>query len=282
MIEFLHAGLHTTIQDGGRNTYRSRGIPVSGAMDQQAFHFANFLLRNDPETPVFEFTQQGPKLFFHARTHAVLTGGSYEATLNGAPVPYATPFFIPAKSELHIKHLYEGNYGYLSIENGFHAHQVLGSASYCPAVNDAAKCKKGGNYVFVRTIQNYEEKHAQVSRGFAKQQKTKVPVYAGPEFDLLSAEDQSALVSSNFSISAHSSRMAIQLNHSLNCKAEDILTAPVQPGTVQLTPGGDLIVLMRDAQTTGGYARILQLSHAGVNSIAQCGVNEQLTFSMIK
>ncbi|MGM0478851.1 MAG: biotin-dependent carboxyltransferase family protein [Bacteroidota bacterium] len=282
MIEFLNAGLQTTIQDAGRTLHRSRGVPVSGAMDQHAFRFANFLLRNDPDTPVFEFTQQGPKLFFHARTHAVLTGGLYDVQLNGESVPYATPFFIPAKSELHIKHLREGNYGYLSIENGFHAHQVLGSASYCPTVNEAAKCKKGGNYVFVRTTRDYEQKYAQVSSGFAKQQQTEVTVYPGPEFDLLSSEAQSALRTSILSVSPHSSRMAIQLHHELDCGAKDILTAPVQPGTVQLTPGGDMIVLMRDAQTTGGYARILQLTDEGINNIAQCGVNKQLTLSLIQ
>ena len=38
----------------------------------------------------------------------------------------------------------------------------------------------------------------------------------------------------------------------------ELISCPVYSGTVQLTPSGKLIVLMKDAQVTGGYHRILQ------------------------
>ena len=50
---------------------------------------------------------------------------------------------------------------------------------------------------------------------------------------------------------------------------KEIISAPVQPGTVQLTPSGQCIVLMRDAQTTGGYARVLQLSERAMHRLSQ-------------
>jgi allophanate hydrolase subunit 2 len=43
----------------------------------------------------------------------------------------------------------------------------------------------------------------------------------------------------------------------------------VLPGTVQITPAGNLMVLMREAQTTGGYPRILQLTTESINALAQ-------------
>ena len=58
-----------------------------------------------------------------------------------------------------------------------------------------------------------------------------------------------------------------------------IVSSPVIPGTVQLTPSGKLIVLMRDCQTTGGYPRILQLSDKGIRTIAQKLTNENINFS---
>lgn len=278
MIEVRKPGLHTSIQDEGRYFYRSKGIPISGAMDQEAFRFANFLLKNDLNTPVIEFTQVGPTLYFHARTSAVITGARFDVKLNGKKVAFSTPFEIPADSVLQIGSVKEGNYGYLSIKGGFHAHDVLGSASYCPSVNDAALCNKGNTFVYVRSRQNHAEKFVNVITLNRIKENT-IDVYPGPEFDELNS-DQKRLLTKPFFVSRNSSRMAIQLEHNVDLKASDILTAPVQPGTVQLTPGGDLIVLMRDAQTTGGYARILQLSQSAINKLSQCKPGTEIRFSL--
>ena len=56
--------------------------------------------------------------------------------------------------------------------------------------------------------------------------------------------------------------MAFQLKELLPNSIAERLTAPVYPGTIQLTSGGKIIILMRDAQVTGGYPRILQVSEA--------------------
>ncbi|MGB7786903.1 MAG: allophanate hydrolase subunit 2 family protein, partial [Salinimicrobium sp.] len=73
-------------------------------------------------------------------------------------------------------------------------------------------------------------------------------------------------------------RMGIQLQEELPNTLDAILTGPVLPGTVQLTPSGKLIVLMRDGQTTGGYPRVLQLSEAGINALAQKLPGEKFRF----
>ena len=61
-----------------------------------------------------------------------------------------------------------------------------------------------------------------------------------------------------------------------------MLTSAVFPGTVQLTPSGQLIVLMRDCQTTGGYPRIFQLTEAALNSVSQKFVGDKIRFKCIK
>lgn len=63
--------------------------------------------------------------------------------------------------------------------------------------------------------------------------------------------------------------MAYQLNETLENSLSPIITSAVLPGTVQWTPNGHLIILMRDAQTTGGYPRILQLSESAINLLSQ-------------
>ncbi len=76
--------------------------------------------------------------------------------------------------------------------------------------------------------------------------------------------------------------MAIQLQEVLQNKLQSIVTGPVIPGTVQLTPSGKLIVLMKDCQTTGGYPRILQLSEVAINKIAQKVLGDKVKLTLKK
>ena len=75
--------------------------------------------------------------------------------------------------------------------------------------------------------------------------------------------------------------MAYQLNELLANEIEPIITSHVLPGTVQLTPSGKLIILMRDAQTTGGYPRVLQLSEDAINKLSQKYTGDHIHFNRI-
>ena len=75
MLEVLRGGLHTTVQDMGRQGGQSLGIPPSGAQDGFALRIANLLvgnptggpliLRDDPgavrQTPVVMVQQSSTK-----------------------------------------------------------------------------------------------------------------------------------------------------------------------------------------------------------------------------
>jgi len=53
------------------------------------------------------------------------------------------------------------------------------------------------------------------------------------------------------------------------------------PGTVQLTPSGRLIILMRDCGVTGGYPRILQLTEMAINRLAQKSTKDSIQFKIV-
>ncbi len=65
--------------------------------------------------------------------------------------------------------------------------------------------------------------------------------------------------------------MAYRLNGpSLFLSSEaDLLSSAVCFGTVQLLPNGQLVVLMADHQTTGGYPRIANIITADLPGLAQ-------------
>ena len=72
--------------------------------------------------------------------------------------------------------------------------------------------------------------------------------------------------------------MAYQLIETFENDLKPIITSAVLPGTVQLTPSGKLIVLMRDCQTTGGYPRVLQLKALALDVLAQKFTGNNIEF----
>jgi len=104
--------------------------------------------------------------------------------------------------------------------------------------------------------------------------------YRGPDWSLLNGELQQQLLKGTFRISTQSNRMGIQLEDLLPNTLPELPTNPVFPGTVQLSSGGKLIVLMRDAGVTGGYPRILQLSEDSISKIAQKRPGEVVRFHL--
>ena len=105
-----------------------------------------------------------------------------------------------------------------------------------------------------------------------------IEAFKGPEFEKLGHKQAEMLVNTEFTISKEHSRMAYQLDQIISNKMDPIITSLVLPGTVQLTPSGKLIVLMRDCQTTGGYPRILQLNENGINRLSQKNTGQKIRF----
>ena len=108
-----------------------------------------------------------------------------------------------------------------------------------------------------------------------------VDVFKGPEFDKLTDSQVKQLLTQEFSIAKENSRMAYQLEELLVNDIDGIITSLVLPGTVQLTPSGKLILLMRDCQTTGGYPRVLQLKESSINRLSQKFTGYKIKFRLL-
>ncbi len=99
-----------------------------------------------------------------------------------------------------------------------------------------------------------------------------------PEFTQLPDHLAAALFSYKFTISKLANRMGAQLEQRLDNDLSPIITSPVMPGTVQLTPDGRLVILLADCQITGGYPRVLQLSFEALDIVAQIPAGAALQF----
>ncbi|UZH55605.1 biotin-dependent carboxyltransferase family protein [Salinimicrobium tongyeongense] len=267
-VEIIQPGLYSSIQDLGRYGYRGFGVPTSGAMDRQAAKLANLLLKNEPEAALLEITLQGPKMAFFGAAKIAITGARLSPELDGVELENNQVVNVLPGQVLGFGKRKSGYRAYLAIKGGFQTGKVLGSRSWYAGVTPNSRLEKGMKLPFLETEPESVSRFSSVK---VDEHIASVVVEAlpGPEFELLQPSEKEALQKWRFSAAKESNRMGIQFQEKLENKLEAILTGPVLPGTVQLTPSGTLIALMRDGQTTGGYPRILQLTETGINTLVQ-------------
>jgi biotin-dependent carboxylase-like uncharacterized protein len=283
-IQIIQAGFYTTVQDGGRKGYAHLGVPESGAMDQEAYLLANVLLNNDDGAAVLECTLQGPEILFEADTYFVITGGSTKATLDDVPVVHGVVAFAKAKQQLRIGSILNGCRCYVGISGGVLSWQVMGSRSMYVPFTDLLLTK--GTQLPIGTSNYGQQKGARIRQSESKktlypESITEITAYIGPEFSWLDSKQKQDILKS-FTVSKFWNRMALQLEEQLPNTLKTMYTAPVLPGTVQWTPAGTFIVLLRDCQTTGGYPRVLQVSQDGLNRLSRLQKGDCITWKLLR
>jgi antagonist of KipI len=104
----------------------------------------------------------------------------------------------------------------------------------------------------------------------------------GSEWHWLTKDAQDMFQENWFQITFEADRMGYQLaGQTLQAKNnEQLVSSAVCFGTVQLLPSGQLIVLMADHQTAGGYPRIAYVISAHLPILAQKKPNDVVRFKM--
>ena len=110
----------------------------------------------------------------------------------------------------------------------------------------------------------------------------KIHVLPGPEFENFSRMEIAHFFSQAHKITSDSNRMGYRLNTQFvdNQVERDIISSGVIPGTIQITNAGKAILLMKDAQTSGGYARFLNVISEDLDKLGQMKPGEEIEFVM--
>jgi antagonist of KipI len=283
-------GILTTVQDLGRNGFRRFGINQSGAMDRIAFRLINSLLGNDETEAVLEMHFPAPEILFEEPAVCALGGADFSAILNGEPVENWRLFLAPKGSLLKFGQRSSGNRAYLAVKGGFGVVPWLKSTSTnLPARIggfDGRKLRPGDRIPFKRPITGRPPRFIQKISNSMIPFYSKFPtvrVVAGAEFDDLTAVSRRNFLNENFTISRNSDRMGFRLIgeplHLIQNK--ELVSSAVSFGTIQRLPDGQLITLMADHQTSGGYPRLANIISTDLPLIAQLGANDQVAFHLI-
>ncbi|MBU2997514.1 biotin-dependent carboxyltransferase family protein [Cellulophaga baltica] len=279
MLKVLKSGLYTTIQDSGRFGYRDNGVPVSGVMDTNTVYKINTLLENDVNDSVLEITMTGPTLQFGKDTYISLGGAKFEVTLNNIPVENYKLLKIMAGDILSYGRLQKGFRAYIAIKNGFQSKEILGSRSYYSAITPYIVIKDNFEIPYIKNSK-FEPKITSLKTNSLLDE-TELYVAKGPEFSLLNDRQLEQIFFREFNIAPENNRMAYQLKQTIDGHKVSMLTSATLPGTVQFTPAGKLIVLMKDGQTTGGYPRIIQLTDKAISILSQKKSGDIVNFKLM-
>ena len=279
MIKVIKEGLFSTIQDSGRFGYKNIGIPVSGAMDQSSSKLANLLLGNDERSAVLEMTLLGPTLEFMNDTYISITGADMNPVLNKQKILLNKTLLINKGDILCLSHSTNGMRSYLGVKGGFNSEIKLGSKSFYRGITKREKLIKNDKIKFDQAISSPKTVNKNIN-DFKINRKGDIKVFKGPEFDLLDTYSKDIIFNTDFTIGINN-RMGYNLVEPIKNSISSIISSPVMPGTVQLTPSGKIIILCRDCQTTGGYPRILQLDKNSINCLSQKTIGEIINFKIV-
>ncbi len=288
-ILITRPGILSTVQDHGRFGHQRLGINPNGVMDRAAMRLINCLLSNDENEGVIEMHFPAAEILFEKPAVFALGGANFDAELNGMSINNWQVHFAAEGSMLSFRRPSIGSRIYFSVRGGFDIAPWLCSRSTNMAASigglDGRPLIAGDRIRMLDCHISEALIGLRLSRRMIPQYgpSAMVRFIPGGEFEQLSDESKLRLKSSKFTISKHSDRMGYRLiGQPLHLmEPVELLSSAVSFGTLQLLPNNELIVLMADHQTTGGYPRIGNVASVDLPLIAQLGAGDHLSFVKI-
>lgn len=275
VLTVMKAGMLTTVQDRGWRGHRAQGVSLCGAADPFALRLANLLVGNPENLAALEFTLIGPHLRFSHDTLVALCGAQF------GDWPHDQPVRVAAGTTLTLGVARHGCRGYLAVAGGIDVPPVLGSRStYLRAGFGGlqGRALREGDVLPLAKVERRPAGRWHIDERIA-------PAYS-PEPTLrvirgAQAEEFSpGLFSSSYRVTPRADRMGVRLTGPalVRRRPVDLPSAPAVPGTVQVPPDGQPIILMADAQTIGGYPQIAHVISVDLPLVAQLRPGDTVRF----
>jgi antagonist of KipI len=287
------AGLLDTVQDHGLYGWQHIGINPAGAMDRWSAQIASVLVGNELNSAVLELHFPAGEFIFEKPALIAITGADFLPHVNGVPIPLWQSVLIARHSVLQFKGWKHGARAYLAIGGGLSLEPWLSGYSTnlkCAAGGYKGRAlQKGDELPYGGTGSTYSFHTNEDIRllpwkadwQWNRNDTGTILILPGKEWDSLHAASKTAMQTQDFVINKQSDRMGYRLEANIESNiSSELVSVPVGFGTVQRLPNGQLIILMADHQTTGGYPRVAHVVTTSLPTLAQKRPGDSIRFEM--
>lgn len=293
-LKIIKAGVLDTIQDLGRYGFQYLGINPGGAMDRFAAQVVNMLVGSEVSEPVVELHFPSSIFLFEQESMIAVGGADFSATINGEDIPVWQPVIIAKNSILQFEKWKKGARCYLAIREKLKIDKWLGSYSTNVKAasggfngralqkNDEVSFKERSDYKCFLKDKDFVILPWKADILWKESPVDRIAIVPGNEWELLTKESRKKIFKDLFVIGSLADRMGYRLQGAVNAKQNcELVSSIVSFGTIQLLPNGELIILMADHQTAGGYPRIAHVASAHLPLLAQKKPGDKIQFRFI-
>lgn len=268
-------GLQTTVQDLGRPGMGRYGISPGGAADRASLVAANRAVGNPDGAAALEITLTGPTLRAMRPLRIAVAGADLGATVNGFPLTSGHPYDLRAGDLVAFDPAIPGRglRAYLAVAGGIDVPLVMGSR--------ATDLTAGMGGLDGRALQAGDLLRRGTARAGGLSGPVSLPgmprdalvlrVVRGPHADRFDQAAWDAFLGAGFTVSSQSNRMGLRLEGpSLSAAGgSDLISEGMVTGAIQVTSGGQPIVMLPARATIGGYATIATVITADLDQLGQ-------------
>ncbi|HEX2789008.1 MAG TPA: biotin-dependent carboxyltransferase family protein [Steroidobacteraceae bacterium] len=282
MISILKPAVQTTVQDLGRHGFRHLGVGAAGAMDRLSLMIGNYLVGNAQGAAGLELCMPPARIRLDVDCAIAVTGADCSARLDHSPVTVGRRVVAEAGQTLDLSAARSGIRAYLCISGGIDVPQVLGSRSTDLQAGmgglDGRLIRRGD---VLQTLPSTIPSRAPAAV-LLPQMGSSIRVMPGPESDGFAPDWRDGLLKASWKVTNQSNRMGYRLQGPALVRRAtgELRSHAVFPGVIQVPPGGAPIVLMADAQATGGYPRIASVIAADQWRLAQIAPGTSIQFEL--
>lgn len=279
-------GILTTVQDLGRFGTRRLGVNANGPMDLAAVRAINISLGNDENDAVLEMHFPASEIEFDRDTAFCIGGADFGATLDSQPIENWCSATALKSQVLKFTKNISGNRAYLAVRGGLQIEKWLESSSTnilagvgghkgrALVAGDVVECSESTIRSSIRIGRSLVRRYSRFPT---------LRVVPSGEFELLTSLSECAFQNEMFTLTNDCNRMGFRLKgeplHLLHPK--ELVSSATSFGTIQLLPEGQMIVLMADHQTAGGYPRIANIISADLPVAGQLGPGDKVSFKVV-
>lgn len=274
-------GVRVIVVDHGFRGGRGQGVPKGGALDPRALDLLNGLLGNAPGAAALEWALIPPCLRAEGGALQLALSGNVTGTIEGRILRPWQSFTLAEGQELTLTSVPPAATGLIAIAGGVTVPEILGSRSTSLAA--------GFGGLNGRALQEGDRIPCTAAPSASERLLTPPPtpddpirLVAGPQSDAFTPEALAILTGAPWRVTPQADRMGLRLEGPdlsfAPDRGPDIISDGIVPGAIQVPGGGQPIVLLADAQTTGGYTKIGCVIRADLWRLAHALPGDELRF----